>query len=276
MHESDPTELISTGQGQSLKPGNPTTSLNYILHLLLLISSASHLSPCRASSGSQVSHLSTQGSLSTPPTEIRIDTSSPRAPPPAPTGCLLSWGGRVATSPAWALAGPPFRAGATLPPSISAGFMWHPPGDLKRPASCHLAGQGDLGPVGCNCWARTDGAHTGWTGQGGRGRSSLAGLKEVRLLPCTRLPGAPVGGFLPATQLPVFSRKLSSRGSEKLIKMPPRHPGCPGVFTTLVTGAQREAEELTGGKGPSPPPCQRWGGLHRWVPEAPPWAPGSG
>ena len=81
----------------------------------------------------------------------------------------------------------------------------------------------------------------GRRGRWGRGHSSVCGCPR-----CPRRPegGQPApqheasrgtgGGFLPATQLPVFSRKLSSRGSEKLIKMPPRHPGRPGVFTTLV------------------------------------------
>lgn len=121
-----------------------------------------------------------------------------------------------------------------------------PPGLLKQPASCPswLAGQGDLRLRAADCGARRQSTHrTDGATRPGKRCSSLC--RRVAAW-CPHRPeggqAAPQheasrgagGGFLPTTQLPVFSRKLSSRGSEKLIKMPPRRPGRPGVFTTLV------------------------------------------
>lgn len=164
------------------------------------------------------------------------------APPPhcPPMGRLLSW---VAERP-------PLRPGHRIVPyqgrcsSASQPLNWlheapQACAHSLRPAPPTWQGRGALGLQAANCGDRrqsthrTDGAREAVDALPRAGvwwLSALAGLKDVRLLPSTRLPGAPVGV---SSQLPNFLFSQENLAAEALKSSLKCLPGVPDVLGSL-------------------------------------------
>lgn len=123
-------------------------------------------------------------------------------------------------------------------------FEWtagSPPDILKQPAArpSWLAGKGGHQPAGCRLWGqeaqhaqdrRGHEAGDALPCAGGWWPDALTGLKEVRLLPSMRLPGAPVGV---SSQLPNFLFSQENLAAEALKSSLKCLPGVPDVLGSL-------------------------------------------